>query len=216
MKINTNKTKILPFNLSTKFDFLPQLNFPEQPPLEVIYETRLLGVTLASNLSWWPHINDITRRATKKLWVLVRFKSLGGSKDQLVQIYLTRVRSTLEFAAPVFHPGMTHEQSMQVERVQKKDFAIILGNRYLNYESALSELNLERLDERRLTLSYNFAVKRTKSTRHSYILPTNPNYRPHRRSSKLYLEALCNTARHFNSSVPFISRLLKKVPRCKS
>ena len=73
----------------------------------------------------------------------MRFKSIGGSTDQLVLIYQTRVRSTLEFAAPVFHSGLTLEQSIKVERVQKKACATILGNRYQNYESALVELNLE-------------------------------------------------------------------------
>ena len=48
MKINVKKTKVMPFNLSKKFDFLPQISFPDQEPLEVIYQTRLLGVTLSS------------------------------------------------------------------------------------------------------------------------------------------------------------------------
>ena len=149
------------FNLSRKHDFLPQLNFPDHQPLEVIQETRLLGITLASDLSWWPHINDITRRATSKLWVLIRFKSLGGTSEQLRQIYLTRVRSTLEFGAPIFHSGLSKEQSMKVERVQKKALVIILGSGYQNYETALHDLRLERLDDRRLSLSYIFAVKCT-------------------------------------------------------
>ena len=118
-RINSKKTKVIPFNLSKKNDFLPQLNFPNSPPLEVIYETKLLGVTLSSNLSWTPHVNDITQRGTGKLWVLIRFKSLGGSTDQLLKIYQARVRSTLEFAAPVFHSGLTKEQSRQIEMVQK-------------------------------------------------------------------------------------------------
>ena len=57
MKINSKKTKIIPFNLSKKNDFLPQLNFPGSPPNEVIYETKLLGVTLSSNLSWTSNVN---------------------------------------------------------------------------------------------------------------------------------------------------------------
>ena len=71
MKINMKKTKIIPFNTSQKYDFLPQLYFPGSNPLEVIYEARLLGITLASNLSWQVHTNDITKRATAKLWILV-------------------------------------------------------------------------------------------------------------------------------------------------
>ena len=120
MKINNKKTKIIPFNFSKKFDFLPQLHFPNHDPIEVIYETRLLGVTITSNLSWTAHVDDITKRATQKLWVLIRFKSLGGTSDQLTTVYQTRVRSTLEFAAPVFHSGLTKDQSRQIESVQKK------------------------------------------------------------------------------------------------
>ena len=124
------------------------LNFPGYEPLEVIYETKLLGITLASDLSWWPNVKDICRRATGKLWVLVRFKSLGGSTDQLVKIYETRIRSTLEFAATVFHSSLSKEQSKAIERVQKKALAIILGSRYQSYESARAILSLERLDVR--------------------------------------------------------------------
>ena len=149
----------MPFNLSKKFYFLPQINFPNNQPLEVIYETRLLGIILSSDLSWWPHINDITKRATGKLWVLIRFKSLGGTTSQLLQIYQTRVRSTLEFGAPVYHSGLTKEQSTKIEMVQKKALVIILGSRYQNYESALVELNIERLDTRRENLCYKFALK---------------------------------------------------------
>ena len=71
MKINSKKTKIIPFNLSKKNDFLPQLNLPNCPPIEVIYETKLLGVTLSSNLSWSSHVHDISTRGTGKLWILL-------------------------------------------------------------------------------------------------------------------------------------------------
>ena len=210
MKINYKKTKIIPFNFSKKFDFLPQLNFPDCEPLEVIYETRLLGVTISSNLSWSAHVDDITKRATKKLWVLICFKSLGGSTEQLLTVYQTRVRSTLEFAAPVFHSGLTKDQSRQIEIVQKKAFAIILAKNYTSYESALLSLNLERLDVRRTNLSYNFAAKCVKSSKHKSMFPPNPTYRPNMRNRKPYKEHSCNTSRYFNSPIPYLSRLLNK------
>ena len=97
MKLNHKKTKIIPFNFSKKFNFLPQLSFPNCDPIEVIYETRLLGVIITSNLSWSSHVDDISKRATQKLRVLIRFKSLGGTTDQLKTVYQTRVRSTLEY-----------------------------------------------------------------------------------------------------------------------
>ena len=44
----------------------------------------------------------------------------------------------LEFAAPVFHSGLTNYQSEKIEMVKKKALAIILSRAYTNYEAALS------------------------------------------------------------------------------
>ena len=200
MKINHKKTKVLPFNFSKNYDFLLQLNFPNCEALE--------GVTITSNLSWSRHVQNICSSATKKLWVLVRFKSLGGTTAQLVTIYLTRVRSTLEFAAPVFHCGLTKDQSRDIEMVQKKALAIILGASYNNYESALNQLNLERLDTRRTEICYNFAVKCTMSAKHCAMFPKNSNMRDNSRCTKPYKEYTCKSSRYFNSPIPYLARLL--------
>ena len=210
MKINFKKTKILPFNLSKKYDFLPQLSFPDHEPLEVIYETRLLGITLTSNLSWTAHTDDICTRATKKLWILIRFKSLGGSKDQLLCVYQTRIRSTLEFAAPVFTGALTKQQEQKIELVQKKAFAIILGNQYANYQNALLALNQDRLAVRREKLCLKFATKCVNSDGHSHMFKTSPNSRSNTRWSKPFEEPLCHTSRYFHSPIPFLTRLLNK------
>ena len=103
------------FYVSKNFDFLPLLHFPKCEPIEVINETKLLAGIISSNLSWSSHIDYITSQATKKLCVLVCFKSLGASTHQLLQVYQTRVRSTIEFAALVFHSGLTKEYSRRIE-----------------------------------------------------------------------------------------------------
>ena len=212
MKINTKKSKIIPFNPTKMYDFLPQLYFPHCNPLEVIHETKLLGVTLTSDLSWSKHVDNITRRATRNLWVLIRFKALGGTTEQLVLVYTTRVRSILEFAAPVFHSSLTKIQSSQVESVQKKAFAIILGKNYYSYESSLSYLKLERLDSRRETLCLRFAKKCLDNPNHKLMFPPNNTSRTNMRNPKPYHEPQCSTSRYYYSSIPYMSRLLNKNP----
>ena len=165
---------------------------------------------LSSDLSWSLHVNDITKRATSKLWILVRFKSLGGSQDQLLKVFQTRIRSTLEFGAPVYCFGLTKEQSKKIECVQKKAFAIILGNEYSNYNLALQTLKQDRLESRRIELAYKFAIKCTKSRRHSTMFPRNPVYRENMRNSKPFAEFQCHTSRYFNSTIPALARLLNK------
>ena len=210
MKINTKKTKIIPFNPTKNFDFLPLLNFPGEDPLEVIYSTKLLGVTITSDLSWNEHVQNISKQATKKLWILVRFKALGGSTDQLLKVYQTRVRSTLEFAAPVFYGGLTKAQSRKLEAVQKKSFAIILGNEYNSYESALTTLKQEKLETRRENLACKFALKCATSHRHKSMFKLNPQHRANMRNHKPFLEPKCSTSKYYNSPIPSLLRLLNK------
>lgn len=50
--INKQKTKVMLFNKSRKWDFPPQLQFNDDTPLEYISETKLVGVILSDNLSW--------------------------------------------------------------------------------------------------------------------------------------------------------------------
>ena len=144
------------------------------------------------------------------MWVLVQFNSLGGSTEQLLKVYQTRVRSTLEFAAPVFHGGLTKEQSRQIESIQKKAFAIIMGRSYTSYESALITLDLECLDTRRQKLCYNFALKCTISSKHKAMFPLKTQFRPNMRSPKPYYENHCHTSRYYKSPIPTLSRLLNK------
>ena len=126
--------------------------------------------------------------------------------EQLLTVYQTRIRSTLEFAAPVFHSGLTLDQSRQLEMIQKKALVIILGVNYTSYESALSELNVERLDHRRTELCYSFALKCTKSPKHNSMFPLNN--RVNSRNPKPYKEFPCKSSRYFNSPIPYLSRLL--------
>ena len=173
-------------------------------------ELLLVQYEQSSDLTWTAHIDDISTRAARKLWVLVRFKALGGTREQLLAVYQLRVRSTLEFAAPVFHSSLTQVQSRKVEMIQKKAFAIILGHDYTNYATALNTLNQERLDVRREKLNLNFALKCIKSYQHRSMFPLNTNQRENMRNTKKYHEPLCRTDRYYRSSIPFMARLLNK------
>ena len=155
-------------------------------------------------------MDDICARATRKIWILVRFKNLGATQSQLRTVYIARIRSTLEFAAPVFAGALTKTQSFQIELVQKKAFAVILSCQYHNYENALMLLNLDKLAERRKTLSLNFALKCVNSSKHCWMFPKNPHLRATSRHPKPFLERQCNTSRHFNSPIPYLTRLLSQ------
>ena len=51
MKLNLSKTKLMLFNTCTSRDFMPDISL-ENIRIDLVEETKLLGVVLTSDLSW--------------------------------------------------------------------------------------------------------------------------------------------------------------------
>ena len=208
MMINAKKTNIMPFNFTKSLDFIPNLSFPGGDQLNVIYQTKLVGVVVDSSLGWGPHIEYTVANATRKLWLLIRFKANGASQAQLLTLYQLKIRCLLEFAAPAFHCALSQQLSNNLEMIQKKAFAIILGSRYKSYNSALNILVQEKLHVRRLQLSLNFAKKCLKNQKHTDLFNSNPRYTGPSQNKLKFIEPKCKTTRYYKSAVPFLTRLL--------
>ena len=98
MKLNPKKSKVILFNTSRKYDFMPSCHFGQNENLEVVEELKLLGVTIKSNLSWSAHCDQICRTAYARMWMLRRLKPLGATSEELIDIYEKQIRCILEFA----------------------------------------------------------------------------------------------------------------------
>ena len=146
MVLNTKKTKVFPFISSKKRDYLPQISIEPDNHLEVIYQLKLVGVMITSDLTWQAHVDYTVKRVNGKLWQLVRFRQLGASREKLTQFYILKIRSILMFASVCFHHSLTLEQSQKLEMQQKRSFAVILGCEYKSYSHSLTLTSLPRLD----------------------------------------------------------------------
>ena len=83
---------------------MPQLQLEDVSYLEVIYQLKLVGLVINSELSWSAHIDYTVKIVIKMLWQLTRFKQIGASKDKLVQFYTLKIRSMLMFCLYNFTP----------------------------------------------------------------------------------------------------------------
>ena len=61
----------------------------------------------------------------QKVVLIRKLKGLGASNEDLLEVYTKQVRTLLEFAAPLWHPGITSKDSHDLERVQKCPAKII-------------------------------------------------------------------------------------------
>ena len=158
MQINTKKTTLMLFNLTKNRQCLPFCSLMDCEPLQFVGESRLLGLVLDDHLTWWPLVRNVVRKAKSKVWSLLKCREIGASVEQLTSVYVTRVRSTVEYGAQVFHPLLNESQSKEIEEIQRKSLQLILGAKSRSYEANMLTLGLSPLSERRALLVKNFAI----------------------------------------------------------
>ena len=208
LKLNPSKCKVM------------QVSFMREPPdppslqiagieLEVVSETKLLGLTVQSNLGWQSQVNTMVSKASRRLYMLSRLKRFGVPTGDLVSVYIGYVRPTCEYAAPVWHGSINNDQTSQLERIQKRACRIILGANYSSYTDSLDQLELQTLNDRRLQLCSQFAQKCVESDRYSDWFPHN--MRTHNmtlRQCNKYQVPRTKTKRYGNSAIPYLTHLL--------
>ena len=206
MVINKNKTSVLSFSRSRKWDFPPELKFNDGSSIVTKTETKLVGVIISHNLSWQKNTDYICEKARRKIWILRRMVNMDMDIPTVFDVYTKEVRSILELAVPVWHSGLTRLQSSDIERIQKISFRIILGPVYENYKQACKYLATQSLEDRRLKLCLKFARKNLKSDNCLFKkFDKNINTR---QNTKLVWDYKCRTSKYRKSSIPYLARLL--------
>ena len=203
MVINKNKTNVIIFNKSRNWDFPPELHFNDGTQIEYVSETKLVGLILTEDLKWRRNTEYICQKARQKLWMLRRMLSLDLDIYKMYDVYTKEVRSMVELAVPVWHPGITKNQSEDIERIQKVSFKIILRNQYSTYQQACIIFSAQTLHFRREKLCLNFAQKNLKSDQ-TLFTKLNSNTK----STDVVREYKSNHGRFQKTSLPFMSKLL--------
>ena len=62
------------FNFHRKLDFPPIFNFDNGPNLEIVKQTKILGIILCDSLKWSAYVDFMVKRANKKIWLLRKMK----------------------------------------------------------------------------------------------------------------------------------------------
>ena len=78
----------------------------EGKEVELVTSVKLLGLTIANDLTCNDHVTEITKKASKRLYFLTQLKRAGVPKQDPALFYVSCVRSVIDYAAPVFLNGL--------------------------------------------------------------------------------------------------------------
>ena len=150
--------------------------------------------------------------------MLRRIKELGGSREDLLLVYILQIRCITELACPAWNGALTIKDSIRLENIQKCAVKIILGTQFTNYAAALTALDIESLKLRRKHLCLSFAAKTAKNpkfeawfkeivrnTRSGQILGNDPTMNT---TVIKYFVPVTRTARYQKSPLIYFANLL--------
>ena len=110
-----------------------------------------LGVFIDCYLSFSKHMNDITRRAYQRTYMIYK-GFVSRDKIMLSKAYTTYVRPLLEYCTPIWSPTYVTD-IVKIEKVQKYYTKRISPISNLSYKQRLQCLKLDSLELRRLYLT---------------------------------------------------------------
>ena len=86
----------------------------ENEPITAVTSYKDLGVYLSSDLKWSVHVEHVIKNGLKKAGLL-RWLAQDLPAELISTMYLTYIRSTLEYASQVWHPGLleSHELALK-------------------------------------------------------------------------------------------------------
>ena len=177
--------------------------------LEVIYELKLVGLVILSDMTWNAHVKYTVKRVNGVLWQLARFKRLGANRDKLLTFYVLKITSILMFGAICFYSALTLEQRSTLELQQKRSLAIILGTEYRNYSHARSQTNIPELEILQEEACLKWANKAQANPQHRHLFPLN-ELTANTMYKKVFREYNRKGATYFNSAIPYMLRILNR------
>ena len=207
MKINKDKTNLMLFNRCRKYDFQPIVMIDEKQ-VDVVEETKILGVIISSNLKWERNVAHITKKFHSKLWTLRRMKQLGATIEELILVYKIQLRGHTDYACPVWNGSLTQKDVMKLEKLQRIALKLILGNHFTSYRQVLKTFNLDTLENRRRKLCLKFATKTSKSSKFAPWFQKSSPLTRNVKQFKKFREPYARTAAYEKSPLPYLIHLL--------
>jgi len=148
MRVNPLKTKEMLIYFGNLFSdsFVPNIVINNKS-IERVQNFKVLGVMFSDDLTWSSHVQHMLGKIAKRYFIISQLVRIGVNCKDIVTVYCAVMRSVLEYACVVWHPGLTSTESGEIERVQKRVLRTIFP--HLRYKDALVAASLERLDVRR-------------------------------------------------------------------
>lgn len=145
MTLNAKKTKTMTITLKAA-NYTPARTFISDVELEDVTTFKLLGVIVDHHLTFQHHAETIISKARRTSYSIIVLKRQGLDTTTLLNVYISRIRSILTYAAPAWFSLINKKLRDKIIGVEKLCIKIILPERN-TYEERLSDLGIKSITD---------------------------------------------------------------------
>ena len=165
MVINDKKTQLICFSQAKNYEVNSFIRVNEEKIMgsDTI---KILGFQMGRRGDMAAQTAAIKKKFAKSIWIIRHLKKLNLPPEKLTAVYMSMVRSQIEYASVVYGTLLTASQSVAIERLQSIALKTIWGwNK--SYRECLEMSGLERLDDRRWKALVTFTHKTNMNERYN-------------------------------------------------
>jgi hypothetical protein len=163
MKINEDKSEVMIFKPpKAKPQYKANIVVDHQVFPDLVKNMKTLGCLVNDQLSMENHVTKLLKSGRVRLLMLKTLRNRGLPVTDLVNVFKTIIRPTVEYGLSVFAPMLNRCQVVRLERFQKIALRVIFGNT-LSYKNLLCLSNLPRVEKRIGDMFENMTETVTKS-----------------------------------------------------
>ena len=134
LSVNSQKTKAMVFHTQSR-QVLPPALLIDNTPIEYVKEFRYLGIILDTNLTWKPHLKNISQKIAKTNGVLTKMKNFLP-QDVLKLMYNSLIVPYLNYGILVW--GSCSEKLLKLQKKSiRKQNIMPIQILYLNHSHSL-------------------------------------------------------------------------------
>lgn len=148
MLLNTTKTKVMLITTRQKRlhidDNVLSLTY-DNIDLQITTGDKILGINIDENLQWNMHYQAVCKKLSSYLWLLSKIQQFLSSEHKLLY-YKAYIQPHLNYCNTIWGNSSNYNIT-KITRLQKRAFKFILGDEYIDYETAKSSLNVLSIEQ---------------------------------------------------------------------
>ena len=143
MLLNTDKTKVMLITTRQKRlhinENILSLSYNDVE-LQITTGDKILGVNIDENLVWNNHYQFVCKKVSSYIWLLSRISHFLSTEHKLLY-YKSYIQSHFNYCNVIWGNASNFNVA-RITRLQRRACKIILGNEYIDFESAKSSLKI--------------------------------------------------------------------------